>query len=79
MVQGLQVEIITRDFNRMLAALAAIDPKIEFRSIILAEAAAIVRTALSRTKSAKVSAIRAAGSSTARHSSIMQRETARRI
>lgn len=54
----LKLEVITTDFNRMLAALARIDPKIEFSQIIKAEAIAVVRTALSRTKAAKVSAIR---------------------
>lgn len=54
----LKVEIVTTEFNRMLRDLAAIDPRVEFSSIIKAEAAAVVRTALSRTRAAKVSSIR---------------------
>lgn len=54
----LKLEVITADFNRMLAALARIDPRVDFAEVIKSEAIAVVRTALSRTKAAKVSAIR---------------------
>jgi hypothetical protein len=58
MADGLKVELVTRDFNRMLAELAAIDPKIEFRDIIIAEATAVVEGALRRSAAAKVQRIK---------------------
>lgn len=54
----LKVEIVTTEFNRMLRDLAAIDPRASFEKVIHAEAAAVLRTALSRTKAAKVASIR---------------------
>jgi len=54
-----KVELITRDFNRMLAELAAIDVRVEFRDVVKSEALSVTQAALSRTKAAKVSDIRA--------------------
>lgn len=58
MADGLKVELVTRDFNRMLAELAAIDPKVELRDIIFSEATAVIEGALRRTVAAKVQRIK---------------------
>lgn len=58
MADSLKVEIVTRDFNRMLEELAAIDPAIEFRDVVYGVASRVVFNALYRTRAAKVSAIR---------------------
>lgn len=58
MADSFKVELICRDFNRMLEELAAIDPRIEFRDVCLGVAARVVFNALFRTRAAKVSAIR---------------------
>lgn len=58
MADDLKVELLTRDFGRMLDELAAIDPRIEFRDIVYAIAARVVFNALYRTNAAKASAIR---------------------
>ncbi len=60
MADDLRVEIITRDFNRMLEEMADIDPKIEFRDIVIGVAARVAFNAMNRTKAAKVSSIRGA-------------------
>lgn len=57
-MDGLKVELITRDFNRMLEELAAIDPRIEFRDVIFSEATSVVEGALRRTRAASVAGIR---------------------
>lgn len=59
MADGLKVEIITRDFSRMLAELAAIDPRVEFATVIKEVAARVVAGALRRTRSAEAGRIRA--------------------
>ena len=56
---GLKVEIVTRNFDLMLADLAAIDPRIEFRDIVHAVAIRVIQNAARRTRAATVSAIRA--------------------
>lgn len=55
---GLKVEIITRDFGRMLEQLAAIDPTIEFREVLYAVAARVCFNAMNRTKAAQTASIR---------------------
>jgi hypothetical protein len=55
---SLKAEIITRDFNRMLEELAAIDPKIEFRDVVIGAAERVVRGALRATKAAQADRIR---------------------
>lgn len=59
MAKGLTVEIVTRDFNRMLAALADIDTAVEFGAVVKHEAGKVVESALRFTKSAQVAKIRA--------------------
>lgn len=59
MADGLKVEIIARDFNRMLEELANIDTRVEFRDVILSEATAVIVGALSRTRIASATRIRA--------------------
>lgn len=58
MADALKVELITRDFNRMLEELANIDAKVEFRDVVKSEAASVMEGALRRTKAAEVSRIR---------------------
>lgn len=58
MADSLKVELITRDFGRMLEELAAIDPRIEFSELVTAIAARVVFNALYRTSAAKASAIK---------------------
>lgn len=49
---GLKMELVTRDFNRMLAELAAIDPRVEFGTVVRSEAGSVVAGAAGRTKAA---------------------------
>lgn len=60
MSDTLRVEIIARDFNRMLEELASIDPRIEFRDVVIGSAERVVRAALRNTKDAKAARIREA-------------------
>jgi hypothetical protein len=59
MAGGLKVELVTRNFNRMLADLAAIDPTISFADIIKNEATAVIGLALRYTRAANAGKIRA--------------------
>ena len=58
MSNSLKVQLITRNFGRMLDELAAIDPRLEFRDVVVAEAVAVVNSAMSGTKAATVASIR---------------------
>jgi hypothetical protein len=49
---GLKMELVTRDFNRMLEDLAAIDPRVEFGDVVRSEAGSVVAGAAGRTKAA---------------------------
>lgn len=60
MSKGLTVEIVTRDFNRMLRDLTSIDTAIEFRSVVKHEAGKVVESSLRYTKAAQVQKIREA-------------------
>lgn len=53
----LKVELVCRDFNRMLEELAAIDTRIEFRDVVIGAAATVVESALRGTKAATKSGI----------------------
>jgi hypothetical protein len=55
----LKTYIVTRDFNRMLADLAAIAPQVEFSTVIKSEAAAVMRSAMAYTRVAEAGSIRA--------------------
>jgi hypothetical protein len=57
-MDGLKTELITRDFNRMLEELSAIDPAVEFRDVTLWEASRASHSAMGRTRAAKVASIR---------------------
>lgn len=59
MADALKVELITRDFNRMLEELAAIDTRVEFRDVIMSEATSVIEGAMRRTKNAEAGRIRA--------------------
>jgi hypothetical protein len=54
----LKVELITRDFSRMLADLAAIDITVEFSAVVDSSAARVSQGALNRTVAAKPEKIR---------------------
>jgi hypothetical protein len=54
----LKVEIIARDFNRMLEELAQIDPKVEFADVVRSEATSVIEGAMRRTKNAIAARIR---------------------
>jgi hypothetical protein len=56
-MDGLKVELIARDFNRMIEELAAIDPTVEFSQVVTAVAVRVVQGAMNRTKSAKAASI----------------------
>lgn len=56
---ALRVEIITRDFNRMLEELAAIDTTIEFKDVVKGTAERVVGSAQRFTKAAEPGKIRA--------------------
>lgn len=56
---SLRVEIITRDFGRMLDELAGLDPTVEFKDVVDGAAARVAQGALNRTVAAKAGAIRA--------------------
>lgn len=58
-MDGLKVEIITRDFGRMLESLASIDPTVEFKTVVDEIAARVAYRAMSLTVSAKAGDIRA--------------------
>ena len=58
-VPALRVEIITRDFNRMLEQLALIDPRIEFATVVKGVAGRVIQGALNRTKAADAGKIKA--------------------
>lgn len=55
---ALRIEIIARDFNRMLEELADIDPRIEFRDVVIGAAERVLRGAIRHTKDAKAAGIR---------------------
>jgi hypothetical protein len=55
---GLNVELITRDFNRFLRDLAAIDPTLNYRTIYRDIAERVVQNALRRTRAASVAKLR---------------------
>lgn len=59
MSKELSVEIVTSNFNRMLADLAGIDAAVEFRSVVRHEAVKVVEKSLSYTRAARVASIRA--------------------
>lgn len=58
MADGLKVELITRDFNRMLQELAAIDPRVEFADVVKSETVSAIGGAMNRTRAASVGSIR---------------------
>lgn len=58
-MDGLKIEIITRDFGRMLEELANIDATIEFKDVVDAIAARVDQGAMNRTIAAKAGNIRA--------------------
>jgi hypothetical protein len=49
---GLKLELQHAKFSQMLADLGAIDPAVEFRAVVRAEAGAVAASAMSRTKAA---------------------------
>lgn len=51
-VDALRVELVTRDFNRMLGEFASIEPKLEFADIVRAIAIRVMAGALRRTRAA---------------------------
>lgn len=59
-VDAVKVELVTRDFNRMLEEFAAIDPAVEFRDIVRGLAVRVVAGALRRTRAADPKKIQAA-------------------
>jgi len=59
MADTLRVEIITRDFGRMLEELAAIDPTVEFKDVVDGSATRVAQGSLNRTKAAQAGRIRA--------------------
>lgn len=59
MADQLKVELIARDFNRMLEELAAIDYRVEFADVIRSEATSVIEGAMRRTKNAQAGRIRA--------------------
>lgn len=58
MSNTLRAEIIARDFNRMLEELAGIEPRIEWRHIVIGSAERVVNAAQRYTKTAKASKIK---------------------
>ena len=54
----LKVQLITRDFNRMLEEFASLDPAVEFRTIVRGVAVRVIAGALRRTRAAQVASIR---------------------
>lgn len=56
---GLKMELVTAQFNAMLADLSRIDPRIDFPVVVRAEAAAVAAGAMTRTKAASVAKINA--------------------
>jgi Tfp pilus assembly protein PilN len=58
MADGLKVEILTRDFNRMLEELAAIDPRVEFAHVVDEAATRVIAGAMRRTRAATAGGIR---------------------
>jgi hypothetical protein len=56
---GLKLEMVTREFNAMLAELAAIDPRVEFAPVVRSEAGNVAALAMTGTKAAKVASIKA--------------------
>lgn len=59
MADRVSVEINAREFSRMIEELAAIDPRVEFRDVILGIAERVVAGALRKTKAANAAKIRA--------------------
>lgn len=59
MADGLKVELITRDFNRMLEELASIDPRVEFSTVVKESAVRVIAGAMRRTRAAAAAGIRA--------------------
>lgn len=57
MDQSLKVELVTRDFDRMLEELASIDASVEFADVVRSEAISVCGGAMSRTKAATVGEI----------------------
>jgi hypothetical protein len=57
-MDGLKVEIITRNFSRMLEELANIDPTIEFKDVVDGVATRVAQGAMNRTRAAKASSIK---------------------
>lgn len=55
---SLRIEIITRDFDRMLQEFASLDPRIEFRDIVIGVAARVAFSAMGKTKAADEQKIR---------------------
>lgn len=55
---SLRMEIVARDFNRLLQELAAIDPRVEFRTVVVEMAGRVVQGAMNRTRAAQASSIR---------------------
>jgi hypothetical protein len=60
MADSLKVELIARDFNRMLEEFADIDGRIEFKDVVLGVAERVMRGASNYTKSADPAKIRTA-------------------
>lgn len=59
MADSVKVELITRDFNRMLEEFERIDPSVEFRTVVREVAIRVIAGALRRTAAASVAGIRA--------------------
>lgn len=57
MADTLRVELLARDFNRMLEELAAIDPRVEFRDVVLGVAERVMVAAARGTKQAETGKI----------------------
>lgn len=57
-MDALKVELITRDFSRMLEELAAVDPSVEFKDVVDGSAVRVAQGALNRTRAAKAGDIR---------------------
>lgn len=58
-ITGVRVQMVTASFDKMLADLAAIDPAVEFRTVVNAVALRVIQGAANRTRAAHAGAIRA--------------------
>ena len=58
MSDSIKLEVVTAKFDEMLAELAAIDPRVEFRTVIVAVGVRVIQGAANRTRAAQAGAIR---------------------